>query len=126
MARLTLSKQGHEYLPNVMVELGIDRPLALKIALAKGIASETLPKEEKKESSDFIFNTDVVAKDDELLLVKHLIINKLKRKISDQEIDKYILYFIEHGLEIMNDEINKLSNLDNYLLYLMNKHSYAR
>jgi|SRR5579875_1820104 len=130
MAGVKLSLKGYEYLSNIMAELEFDfkkeRPDALKIAFAKGIAFEKLPLEEKRELSDFEFPTSVVAKKDDILLVKHLIIEKLQRNIPDDELDKYILQFIEHGLYVMNEEIKQLTDMDNYLIYLLEKHSVPK
>jgi hypothetical protein len=126
MAGVKLSKKGEEFLSNVMTELEIDlkdRPDAIKIAFSKGLTAITLPSEEKRELSKFEFPTSVVAKSDDILLFKHLMIEKLQKKISDDEYDKYILLFVEHGLFIMNEEIRNLTDMDNYLFYLLDKHS---
>ena len=140
MATVKLTKKATEYLAVLMAELGLERtgggksnerPVALKIAFAKGIASDTLPKipsdDEKKETKDFEFNTSVIAKDNELSLIRHLIIDKLKRKIvDDKDLDTCILLFIEHGLEIMYNEIQSLTNMDNYMIYLLEKHTVVK
>ncbi|MGN7177560.1 hypothetical protein LIS77_14415 [Cytobacillus firmus] len=126
MAGVKLSKKGLLYLENIMTELEIelkDRPDAIRIAFAKGIASDSLPSDEKQEVSKFEFPISVVAKGDEVLLFKHLIIEKYQEKIKDEELDKYILLFVEHGLLTMYNEINKLTNMDNYLFYLLEKHA---
>lgn len=129
MAGVKLSTQGYEYLSIIMAELEMDvndrseRPNALKLAFSKGIATKELPNEEKKELSRFEFPISVIAKGDDLLLIKHLIIEKLNKQVNDNEIDKYILLFVEHGLKNMYYEIKNLSSADNYLLYLLQKHS---
>lgn len=131
MATVKLSKRGTEYLSTIMAELGFrntpgkdnDRPTALRLAFAKGITADTLPNEETgKGPKEFEFNTNVITKGNSILL-KHLIINKLQRKISDKEFNKYVLLFVEHGLEIMYKEIQGLTNMDNYMIYLFDKHT---
>lgn len=126
MAGVKLSTEGSAYLSNIMAELELDlhkRPIALRIAFAKGITSDELPGDQKRKPSNFEFPTSVIAKGDDILLVKHLIIERLNKKIDDKELDKYILQFVEHGLFIMNKEIEQLSSADNYLLYLLEKTS---
>lgn len=105
-----------------MAVLEIDRPSALRLAFAKGIAAKALPHEEKKVKSKREFPSSVIAKGKEVALVHHLMINKLQRKIEEREIDRYILIFIEHGLEEMYSEIKQLSAADNYLFFLLDKH----
>lgn len=131
MANLRLSKQGYSYLTEIMAELGLERsetknerPQALKLAFAKGIAAENLPDvSQKKKFSGFEFPSTVIAKGDDILLVKHLIIDKLQRNIENDELNKYILLFVEHGLEVMHNEIKELTNMDQYLIYLLEKHA---
>ncbi|WP_243387440.1 hypothetical protein [Bacillus kexueae] len=128
MAGVKLSQEGYNYLETIMAELEMersDRPDALKIAFSKGIVANTLPTEEKKELSKFEFPISVIAKGDELLLAKHLIIERLQRKVDNYEFEKYILLFVEHGLKIMFSEIQELSSADNYLFYLMEKHGFS-
>lgn len=117
-----LSAKGCESLKKVMVELEIDRPSAIRLAFAKGIAAEKLPSEEKRPIPTFEFNSSVVAKGNELILMKHLIRNRLQRKLEPVELDNYILFFVEHGLEEMITEIEQISDADNYLFFLLDKH----
>ncbi|QWG26938.1 hypothetical protein EXW58_04705 [Bacillus mycoides] len=124
--RMQLSQSGFNILYKVMNELELQekRPEALRVAFAKGItdtqASLEIP---KRNSSSFTIPAGVIAKEDEYLLYKHLIIDKVQRQLNTKEIDTYMLHFIEHGLEIMNQEICTLSQMDNYILYLAKKHS---
>lgn len=106
-----------------MVELELERPDALRLAFAKGLSSKELPTMQKKTLSNFEFPTSVITKNEEPVLIKHLIIERLQQKIEDKDLDKYILMFIEHGLDIMNKEIENLSDMENYLLYLLDKHT---
>lgn len=130
MAVVKLSKSSTKFLYKVMAELDLsqnERPLALKLAFAKGIAADELPifsEKKAKETKDFEFNTLVIGRDLERTLIKHLIINKIQKTIDhENELDHYILTFIEHGLKIMVNEIESLTSMDNYLLHLFEKHS---
>jgi|SRR5690606_34082283 len=128
MAGVKLSVIALEQLTRVMNELEMernDRPDAIKLAFSKGIAATSPPTEFKKEASKFEFPTSVVAKGDEIPLIRHLIIEKIGRKIEDNQLDKYILLFVEHGLMLMDQEIQELSSADNYLLYLLEKHNIS-
>jgi len=122
MANLRLSAKGDKYLEEIRAELDIDRPSALRLAFAKGIASETRPNEEKRPMPTREFPSSVIAKGKEMTLIKHLMINKLRRKIEEEEVENYILIFVEHGLEEMYKEIQQISDADNYLFYLLDKH----
>jgi len=132
VARIKLSKQGFTYLSVIMAELGMElgegkkneRPDALRIAFAKGLTADSLPDEnEKKDWSDFEAPTTAIAKENNLLLFKHLMINRLGKKIPDEEIEKYISLFIDHGLKVMYQEIQNLTHMDNYIIYLWEKHA---
>ncbi|MBO8161739.1 MAG: hypothetical protein H0Z24_08905 [Thermosipho sp. (in: Bacteria)] len=91
------------------------------MAFAKGLtAVPSLPEEVKRGKGKFEIGEGVVATGDEYLLFKHLIIQKAKRPLDKKEVDDYMLYLIEEGLKIMEREIDSLSELDNYLIYLVN------
>jgi hypothetical protein len=123
--RITLTKEGTARLEKVMVELGLEenRPEALRLALAKGLVEATgEPPEPADTPGGFTIGDGAIAKDEEYAMYKHLIIEKLQRPVEDKEIDKYIHRFLEIGLKCMEQEINQLSSLDNYLLFLVEKH----
>ncbi|AST07062.1 hypothetical protein AF2641_09360 [Anoxybacillus flavithermus] len=122
MAGVKLSKRGYEILESVMAELEMERPEVLRLAFAKGLTESEVIQEIKREHSDFEFPTSVIAKGDEVLLVKHLIIDKVQTQIDEMKLDRLILSCIEQGLEIMDEEIKQLSKADSYLLYLIQKH----
>ncbi|KFZ42264.1 hypothetical protein CS060_12135 [Anoxybacillus flavithermus] len=123
MAGVKLSKHGYEILEVVMTELEMERPEVLRLAFAKGLTESEAIQEVKREHSDFEFPVSVIAKADEILLVKHLIIDKAQTQIDEKKLDRLILSCVEQGLEIMNQEIKQLSSADNYLLYLIQKHT---
>jgi hypothetical protein len=122
MAGVKLSKQGYQILERAMTELEMERPEVLRLAFAKGLTESEMIQEIKREHSNFEFPTSVIAKGDEVLLIKHLFIDKVQTQIDESKMDKLILNCVEQGLEIMEREMNELSNADSYLLYLVQKH----
>ena len=122
MAGVKLSKQGYQILERAMTELEMERPEVLRLAFAKGLTESETIQEIKREHSNFEFPTSVIAKGDDVLLIKHLIIDKVQTQIDETKLDKLILSCVEQGLEIMEQEMNELGNMDSYLLYLVQKH----
>lgn len=123
--RFSLSVEGESKLIKLMSELNWNekRPEALKLAFAKGLASnDGLPKERNDKKSDFVVGNGVIAKGEEYILYKHIMIEKVGQPLDAKSVDDYIVRYIEKGLEIISEEINSLSELDNYLLYLVDKH----
>lgn len=126
-ARIKLSKAGTERLDKVITELSFletkdIRPKTLRIAFAKGISEannqSNLP---AYNSGGWEIPAGVIAQGDDYLLFKHLMIDKLKHSLDGQkEIDEHLVRFIEFGLEVMDKEIDSLSNLDNFILHLVN------
>jgi hypothetical protein len=123
--RMPLSIEGEEKLITIMSELELNekRPEALRLAFVKGIASLETPPEKKERKTRFVIPDGVVARGDDYILYKHMIIEKVGQPLDAKTVDDYMLRYIEEGLEMMATEIESLSNLDNYLLFLINKHS---
>ncbi|GFR37190.1 hypothetical protein PRECH8_04860 [Insulibacter thermoxylanivorax] len=120
--KFVLSKEATELLDRVIVELNIPRPEALRLALAKGLVDAALDEiPQQLEGGGFEVPHGVIAKDDDYVMYKHLIIEKLHKPIDDKDIDPYMHKLIEAGLRIMGNEMDQLSSLDNYLLYLVEK-----
>ncbi|AYA76013.1 hypothetical protein DOE78_11505 [Bacillus sp. Y1] len=113
--RMNLSGTGKEILDRMCEHLEIDRPLGVKIALSKGIALSngdlTLVFNDTKNKWTI---PDNIIRDREYLLFKHLIMEEIKRSLNDEEINHFMLYFIEKGLRIILEEIESLSSMDNY------------
>lgn len=123
--RMSLSIEGEDKLITIMSELELNdkRPEALRLAFVKGIASLDKPPEKRDRKTRFVIPEGVIARGDDYILYKHMIIEKVGQPLDAKAIDDYMLRYIEEGLEIMASEIESLSNLDNYLLYLITKHS---
>lgn len=122
--RMSLSIEGEEKLIKVMsqLELSEKRPEALRLAFVKGLVGTEGVPEKKERKTRFVIPDSVVARGDEYILYKHIIMDRVGEPLDAKSVDDYMLRFIEEGLEIMDREINSLSDLDNYMLYLIDNH----
>jgi hypothetical protein len=112
--RVSLTKEGTSRLDKIMIELGLqdNRPEAIRIALTKGLIESPKQIEELTvNGGGFTFGDGVIAKDEEYLMYKHLIIEKLQEKIDDKDIDRYIIRFAEFGLKVMEEELESLESV---------------
>ncbi|SIS63295.1 hypothetical protein [Salimicrobium flavidum] len=119
---------GHtdKMLDRLLAYLGMDtkkRSVVLRIALAKGINSE-------QEYTLSYFN-DTNGREVPMTAVcpndlKVYFIQSIKQKhesnIEDSEINKLVRRYLIYGVAIMEDELNELDDLDNYLQFLIEKH----
>lgn len=125
MANVKLSEEKSIMLNTIMTELEIPvqkRAVALRLAFAKGIDSSHQININIKNGTGIEFPTSVVHKNNNSLLIKHLIINKLGHSIEEFNLDLLILAVIDRGIEDMYNEIQQLSDVETYLFYLINKH----
>ncbi|MGG1639108.1 hypothetical protein [Paenibacillus sp. NRS-1760] len=123
--RLPLSREGEEKLLKLMSELDWNdkRPEAIKLAFVKGLVSvDGIPEPKDRVKSDFVIGDGVVARGEEYMLYKHILIEKTGEPMDPKRIDDLILRYLEEGLDIISKEIDSLSDLDNYLLYLVEAH----
>ncbi|QYR20986.1 hypothetical protein KZ483_25140 [Paenibacillus sp. sptzw28] len=123
--RMSLSVEGEEKLIRIMAELELNdkRPEALRLAFVKGLVSFDSPPERKERKTRFVIPDGVVARGDDYILFKHLLVERVGQALDAKSVDDYMLRYIEEGLDIMAKEVDSLSDLDNYLLYLIGKHS---
>lgn len=124
--RLPLSRDGEEKLIKLMSELDWNdkRPEALKLAFVKGILSvDGVPEPKERIKSDFVIGDGVIARGEEYILYKRILVEKIGEPLDPKRIDELILRYLEEGLEVISKEIESLSDLDNYLLYLVENHS---
>ncbi|MCK6207696.1 hypothetical protein KZX50_19835 [Bacillus infantis] len=115
---MSLSEEGKNILDQVADLLDVDRPQALKIALAKGIS----------ESNGAInVNYDVgkkwpipdIIKDREYVLFKHLIFNELNESLSDTELHKAMVSFMEHGLRLIKELHKNKTSMEDFRLMIL-------
>lgn len=122
--RMNLSGEGKEILDRLCDVLELDRPLAIHIAFSKGISNANGPvqvdtnKEQEKQKEKWTI-PDGIIKDKEYLLFKHLILNEIKKPLNEDEIDKYLLQYIEHGLKEIKEDIDHLASLEDYRITII-------
>jgi hypothetical protein len=120
--RFHISSLADERLTELMVLLDIkdNRPLALRIALSKGLLQSETYYEGFKTDKGREIPDRVVWSGLEYTLFAHLIREKEQAQIPlDQEMDKRFQFYIEKGLEIIAEEMKQLSSTENYLLSLL-------
>lgn len=110
--RLNISAEGKNILDVFSDILELDRPDTIKLALAKGIAINKGPvKIANFSSSNKWTIPDGIIKGNDFLLFKQLIINEQKEILTEEELAKQMIYFIEIGLR----ELQKLKDNSNSL-----------
>jgi hypothetical protein len=116
-----LSEEGKEILDMVADSLEVERPMAVKIALAKGISisREGSVLEEYPGSKNKWTIPDNIIKDKEFTLFKHLIINEVKESLNDEDLHKYMLDFIEKGLRKLKEEVENKTSLEDLRLKIL-------
>jgi hypothetical protein len=118
-----ISKRSDESLTNLIIVLDIERPLALRIALSRGLTSGATFRDnsEGEWERGREIPERVVASGFDYVLLSNLIINSEERVVeNEKEIDSLFRFYIEKGLEVIQYELNTLPPTDNYLLYLIN------
>lgn len=119
--KMNLTGTGKEILESLCDYLEVERPLAIKIALAKGLAkSEGQLSETYKDNKQKWIIPDNIIRDKEYLLFKHLIINELENTISEDQLDDHFLSYIEYGLRIIQEEIENISSIEDYRIKILN------
>lgn len=118
---MNLSGTGKEILENLIGILEIERPLGIKIALAKGISiANGEITEEFKDSLKKWMIPDNIIKDQEFTLFKHLIINEVNKSLTNDELHKHMLLFIESGLRHLDQQIKSLNSLEDARIKILN------
>lgn len=118
---MNLTGTGKEILENIISIIEIDRPLGIKIALAKGIAiANGKITEEYKDSLKKWIIPDNIIKEQEFTLFKHLIINELNNSLTNDELHKHMLLFIEKGLRHIDHQIKNLNSLEDARIKILN------
>lgn len=119
--KMNLSGTGKEILDRLCDHLDVDRPYGIHIALAKGIAltNKDMEFEEYKDSKPKWTIPDHIIRDREYLLFKHLIINEVQTSLTEEEINQYMLQYIEFGLRKIQIELEELTSLENYRIKIL-------
>lgn len=118
--KMMLSEEGKTILDTIVDALEIDRPTAIKIALAKGIATSKGPDNEEYSGGKNKWTIpDAIIKDKEYLLFKHLIINEIDEQLSDEEVQKYMLHYIENGLRKLEEIHQHKTSMEDFRLSIL-------
>ncbi|WP_077622434.1 DndE family protein [Sediminibacillus massiliensis] len=117
--RMNLSEKGKQILDVITDQLEIDRPTAIKIALAKGIQVTNEPVKEEFTSKNKWTIPDNIIKGNDFLLFKHIIFNEVKKQVDDDQLHEYMLSYIEKGLRVINDIHNDKASMEDFRLSLL-------
>ncbi|MEH6908858.1 hypothetical protein, partial [Neobacillus drentensis] len=100
--------------------LEIERPMAVKIALAKGISLSNGAITEVFDSGSNKWTIpDNIIKDKEFVMFKHLIINEVGTPLNEAELHNHMLAFIEKGLRTLNEELKNKTSMEDFRLMIL-------
>ncbi|QLK09352.1 hypothetical protein BMG_6125 (plasmid) [Priestia megaterium] len=117
---MLLSEEGKEILDRIIDSLECDRPMAVKIAFAKGISISDGPVSEQYTSGKNKWTIpDNIIKDKEFLLFKHLIINEVNTPLDEDELHKHMLAFIEKGLRNLREDLENKTSMEDFRLQII-------
>ncbi|KRF01091.1 hypothetical protein ASG89_26140 [Paenibacillus sp. Soil766] len=116
-----LSGSGKEILESLCDALEIERPLALKIALAKGITQGVKNEglEQFKDNKDKWTIGEGLIKDKDYILFKHLIINEQNQALNDDEVSDFFLLYIEVGLRVIKRNLTDQTSLEDFRIKIL-------
>ncbi|MGD6943927.1 hypothetical protein ACQCT6_18075 [Cytobacillus gottheilii] len=118
--RMSLSEEGKGILDMVANTLETERPVAIKVALSRGLAISNGP-----VNDEYILGKnkwtipDNIIKEKEFLLFKHLIINEVNTSLDDHELHKHMELFIEKGLRQLKADMENKSSLEDFRLIIL-------
>lgn len=111
--KLSISATGKDLIDQVSEILEVDRPQAIKIALAKGIAKGLDDCDSQFEDGRPKWTMpESIIKGQEYVFFKHLIIDEQQKNLSDEEINEYFRVYLETGLRVIRDEIQSKTSLE--------------
>jgi len=117
---MSLSEEGKRILDELVDVLEVERPMVVKISLAKGIAVANGPITDDFSGGKNKWTIpDGIIKDKEYLLFKHLIINEVNTALSEDDLQKYMLAFIEKGLRILEDLLKNKTSMEDFRLLIL-------
>ncbi|USL34829.1 hypothetical protein [Priestia megaterium] len=118
--RMSLSEEGKTILDRIVDSLECERPMAVKIALAKGISNSEGPVSEQYTGGKNKWTIpDNIIKDKEFLLFKHLIINEVNESLNDDDLHKHMLAFIEKGLRGLKEDLENKTSMEDFRLRII-------
>lgn len=117
--RMLLSEEGKQILDKVVNILEIERPMGVKLALAKGLSVSKGPVDEDYSGKNKWTIPDNIIKDKEFLLFKHLIVNEVNSSLNDEELHKYMIVYIEIGVRELEQNLNGKSSMEDFRLCIL-------
>ncbi|MCZ8538304.1 hypothetical protein M9R32_13995 [Paenisporosarcina quisquiliarum] len=118
--RMNLSEEGKKILDLIVEILEVERPMAVKVALAKGISVSNGPVLETFSNSKNKWTIpDNIIKDKEYLLFKHLILNEVQKPLDEEHLHQHMLLFIEKGLHTLKHEYEGKTSLEDFRLSIL-------
>ncbi|WP_347861073.1 hypothetical protein U0355_10265 [Salimicrobium sp. PL1-032A] len=126
MSSINIPNHTDKVLDRLLAYLGMDtrkRSVVLRIALAKGINSGeeyTLPYFDDTSGREVPMTA--VCPSNLRIYFFQSIKQKHGRNFEENEINKLVRKYLIYGVAIMEEELNKLDDLDNYLQFLIEKH----
>ena len=118
--RMSLSEEGKTILDKMVNILEVERPMAVKIALAKGISVSKGPVEEEYTGGKNKWTIpDGIIKDKEFLLFKHLIINEVNTALDEDLLNKHMLAYIEKGLRTMENLLKNKTSMEDFRITIL-------
>lgn len=118
--RMSLSEEGKTILDKMVDILEVERPMAVKIALAKGISVSNGPVEEEYFGGKNKWTIpDGIIKDKEFLLFKHLIINEVNTALDEDHLNKHMLAYIEKGLRTMENLLENKTSMEDFRITIL-------
>lgn len=113
--RMVLSSMGKEILDNYISYLSLQRPQVLKIAFARGLNLDGVPPIHKDKGWEI---PDIFSEED-IMLFQHLLIHKLKRETTTDELAVEIVTAIERGLQNMHRIYEERNTIDDLRMLLI-------
>lgn len=117
--KMPISEQGKIMLDIIKDALEIERPMAVKIALAKGLAGSAGPVLEVFPGGNKWTIPEGIIKDKEFILFRHLILSELKKPLTDEELAHHMALFIDKGIRILKSEYDNKSSLEDFRISIL-------
>lgn len=118
--RMQLSERGKEILDTISDTLEIERPMAVKISLAKGLSISNGPVQEEFEGGSHKWTIpEGIIKEKEFLLFKHLIINEVGSALNEADLHKHMSAYIEKGLRKLNEDLKNKTSMEDFRLTIL-------
>lgn len=123
--RMNISYDAYETINTLKNHLNCERPQAIEIVFAKGLSASDrqFSMTGKADNKKWEMPANLI-KDDKYILYKSLIVEEIKEElVTEDDLKKYFIHFIEKGAAIVDLEINRLNELSDYRIEILNQDS---